>query len=306
MSPRRAGTTPHPKDAEIRQLLADGATNAEVRRRLKVGGKPVARIRAAAGIPSVPRSAWSYRPHPKAEEVHALLAEGYSNAEISRRTGAAVTAVARMRRDGGHGPSTIRPTTTRWAGSYPKADQIRELLRHHSNGEIARRLHADPKIISRIRTEAGIVHVPARFATAEAKWATLVREVDGGHLEWLGERGSRGGTPVMRFGGRSVTPAGIAFTQRTGRPPVGLVRSECGYTGCLAPAHVDDEAGRRHVRSQLRRLRGLPDPPARCRHGHDQATEGAFEDDGTPYCRACKRDQKQAARPAATSKEGTR
>ncbi|MGW6416340.1 hypothetical protein [Streptomyces sp. NPDC055055] len=304
MSPRRAGTTPHPKEAEIRQLLADGATNAEVRRQLRCGDAPVVRIRAAAGIPPVPRSAWSYRPHPKAKEVHALLAEGYGDAEVSRRTGADKRAVARMRRDGGHGPSTIRPATTRWEGGHPKADQIRALLRDHSNGEIARRLHADPSVISRIRAEAGIAHVPTGFATAEEKWASLVREVDGGHLEWLGERG-RGGTPVMRFRGKSVTPAGIAFTKRTGRPPVGLVRSECGHIGCLAPAHVDDEAGRRHVRSQLRRLRGLPDPPARCLHGHDQAAEGAFEDDGTPYCRACKREQKQAAR-TTTAQEGPR
>lgn len=298
MSPRKAGATPHPKEQQILRLLAEGLTNAAIRRQLGCGEDPVRRIRAAAGIGPVPRSQWNRPPHPKADEIRTLLAEGYGNAEIGRRTGADVAAIARLRAAGGYGPATIRPTTTRWAGGHPKADKIRALLADCSNNEIARRLHADPAAIRRIRAQAGIEYVPPRFATPAEKWATLVRPVDGGHMEWLGERGASG-TPVMRFREKSVSPAQIAFTERTGRPPVGAVRAECGYDGCVAPAHVDDDAARNKVRAQLRAVRGLPDPPDLCTRGHDRAEHGRYEADGAPYCAACKRELKYAARTTA-------
>ncbi|MCY0957669.1 hypothetical protein [Streptomyces sp. H27-H5] len=287
---------PHPKDAEIRQLLGQGLTNAEIHRRLNVGASSVARIRAAAGIPPVPRANWAYPAHPKAHTIRVLLHEGYGNAEIARRTGADVATVARVREERGIGPSTIPATTTRWKGGHPKDAAIRALLADHSSEEIARLLHADPAAVRRIRAEAGITYVAPVFATALDKWKSLVREVDGGHLEWLGERGGPSRTPVMRFRERSVTPAGIAFTQRTGRAPVGAVRAECDYPGCMAPAHVDDAPGRMLIRSQIRALRGLPAPPAHCQQGHDQAVHGRYETAGAPYCLACKRDQKRAAR----------
>lgn len=307
MSPRPAGL-PHPKEDQIRELLAAGATDAEVCRQLRCGATPVRRIRAAAGIPPVQRSAWKFPPHPKEAEIRELLAANHTNAEISRRTGADVNSIARRRRAGGFGPAPVSPPPRRWPNGHPKEAEIRALLATCSSAEIARRLHADASAVRRIRREAGITYVPPRFATPEEKWESLVRPVDGGHLEWLGERGGRGGrgqSPVMRFRGKCVSPAGIAFTKRTGRPPVGMVRAECDYPECIAPACVEDEPGRTQYRAQLRAIHGLPAPPPICANGHDQAVEGRYEKSGSPYCRACKADRKRTARPKTKTTPAT-
>ncbi|MEW1638605.1 hypothetical protein AB0469_31675 [Streptomyces sp. NPDC093801] len=68
------------------------------------------------------------------------------------------------------------------------------------------------------------------------------REVAGGHWEWLGTF-SRS-CPVFRFNGIRVTAYRAAFVARYGRRPVGAVRPVCGYPHCVAPDHVDDQAGR--------------------------------------------------------------
>ncbi|MEW2631605.1 hypothetical protein AB0903_08090 [Streptomyces sp. NPDC048389] len=284
---------PHPQEQQIRTLLDEGLTNTAVARRLYVGVRAVASIRDKHGIPQVPRSAYRRQPHPKHREILALLDDGYRDAEIRRRTGADVGTIARARREGGFGRPTV---TTRKPRQHPKDAEIRARLRHASNHQISEELGVDRAAVRRIRREAGIAYVPPRFATAEEKWASLVREVDGGHLEWLGERAGRSSTPVMRFRERSASPAGIAFKKRTGRDPVGQVRAECDYPHCVAPAHVDDEPGRRRLREQLRAIKGVPAPGETCRHGHDQAEHGRLEQDGTAYCGACKRDQKRAAR----------
>ncbi|MFJ5726337.1 hypothetical protein [Streptomyces sp. NPDC093149] len=103
-----SGRPAHPKEAEIRALLVEGLTNTAIRRRLFVGERTVARIRAAAGIPPTPRSAYAVPRHPQERNIRRLLDEGYSNAAIGRRTGADVAAIARMRTEGGFGKSTIR------------------------------------------------------------------------------------------------------------------------------------------------------------------------------------------------------
>ncbi|GHA94137.1 hypothetical protein [Streptomyces chryseus] len=287
---------PHPQEQEIRALLAQGLTNNAISRRLFVGPRAVARIRETAGIPPVPRNAYQRLPATKHREILALLDEGYNDAAIGRRTGADVGTVARLRREGGFG----RATQPRASRPHPRDAEIRALLRHMSNNQIALELKVDRAAVRRIRGEAGIAYVPPKHTSAEEKWAGLVREVDGGHLEWLGERAGRSGTPVMRFREKSVSPAGIAFTKRTGRAPVGQVRAECEFRHCVAPAHVDDEPGRLHVRQQLRAITGAPERPKVCRHGHDQAVHGRLEPDGAPYCGVCKRDQKRAHRARTT------
>ncbi|MFD8820810.1 hypothetical protein ACFV1C_00325 [Streptomyces sp. NPDC059605] len=188
---------------------------------------------------------------------------------------------------------------------HPRYAEIRARLSHASNTKIAKELGVDKAAVSRIRRETGITVRPA-FTTAEEKWTTLVREVDGGHLEWLGERASRSGTPVMRFQEKYVSPAGLAFTKRTGRPPVGRVQAECEHRNCVAPAHVDDEPGRRAVRAQLRAIKGTPAPAGTCPHGHDQVEHGKFEPDGTTYCGMCKREQRRAARTNTGSRARSR
>lgn len=283
---------PHPKAAEIRELLAGGLNNATVTDLLDVPPRQVARIRAGMGIGPAPRSTWRNRPHPKAREITDLLEDGHTNAEIRRRTGADWQTIARMRAVHRIGDPTIVT-----GPPHPKEDQVRERLASHGNKAIAAELGMDPRTVRRIREEAGIPYVPTPtgYRTAEDKWAALVRPVDGGHLEWTGERVGKAGTPVMRFRERSVSPAGIAFRKRTGRDPVGQVRPECDYPHCVAPDCVQDEPGRQAFRLTLRRIKGLPDPDPECANGHDQATHGRFEKDGRHYCEACKRTSKRTA-----------
>lgn len=176
-------------------------------------------------------------------------------------------------------------------------EQIVELLHQGlSNTAISKRLRCDKGRVGRIRRSLGIADVPLQPLTLEEKWAANTRPADGGHLEWTGERESTSATPVMRYRGKSYSPAGIAFRQRTGRDPVGQVFAECGVKHCIAPGHVDDEPGRFRTREQLRYLKGGRVRKPRCPHGHDQAVDGRYWADGRAYCVACKRDRKAVAR----------
>ncbi|MEW2068447.1 hypothetical protein [Streptomyces sp. NPDC007346] len=289
--------------ATILTLLRQGLPNAEVHRRTFIGKRTIARIRQEAGIPPVPHTAFRRPPHPRAVEIQELLKDGHTNSEVRRRTGADLRTIARHRRELEVGPATIvKSPRENWV--HPKDAEVRALLAQMSNARIADTLGVDRAAVSRIRKLAGIEWAGGpQFATVEELWATLVRPVDGGHLEWLGPRSSASRTPILRLRGKSASPAGIAFRKRTGRDPVGQVRAECGFRHCVDPAHVDDEPGRRRVREQVRAVRGLGPPPAFCRHGHDQAEHGKFEQDGEAYCEACKRDQKRTAENT-TSTEG--
>lgn len=182
--------------------------------------------------------------------------------------------------------------------STPNAtcEQITELLHSGlSNSAIARQLRCDGHRVGRIRRELGVPQVSAQPLTLDEKWATLVRPREGGHLEWLGERQSTRGTPVLRYKDRSYSPAAIAFRVQHGRAPQGRVFAECqDFTQCIAPAHVDDAPGRAQVREQLRFLNGGCKRRAVCVHGHDQSVHGKYERDGRAYCDACKVVQKRA------------
>lgn len=298
---------PHPAAGQILALLREGHTNTAISQRLHVRPATVAEIRREAGIPAAPRSAWRRAPHPQADTINRLLAAGHTDAEISRQTGATPGTVARYRREGGFGPATVRVRTKR---RHPRYDEIRALLPTASNQQIALKLGVDRHAVARIRKETNIPYTRPGFATAEEKWASLVRPVDGGHLEWLGERSSRNGTPIMRFRGASQAPAGIAFKKRTGRDPVGVVKAECGFQHCMAPEHVEDGRGRHRVRAQLRVITGGAPIPEQCRAGHPMADNLRIQPDGARYCAACKRAQKQARRTKkhtrTTTTEGTR
>ncbi|MGW1071518.1 hypothetical protein [Streptomyces sp. NPDC002537] len=167
-------------------------------------------------------------------------------------------------------------------------DQIVELLHEGlSNTAIARRLRCDRHRVAGIRRDISLANVPAQPLSLEEKWAARTRPVDGGHLEWTGER-ARSGTPVLRYWPNSYSPAVIAFRIKHGREPEGYVRADCGLKHCVAPDHVDDMAARMRTREQLRYLTGRGERPATCRHGHDQAAHGRYEADGRAYCEACK------------------
>jgi hypothetical protein len=173
-------------------------------------------------------------------------------------------------------------------------EQIVELLqRDLSNSEIARRLRCDRHRVSDIRRDLGIPDRPAQPLSLEEKWATKTRPVGDGHLEWTGSRQSTSGTPVLVYGKERHTAAAIAFRIKHGRPPQGYAYAECGLRHCVAPDHVDDEAGRTQVREQLRYLTGGQERKPTCRQGHDQAAHGRYAPDGVAYCHACHLESKR-------------
>lgn len=182
------------------------------------------------------------------------------------------------------------------------SQQITELLHQGlTNAAIVRELHCDVHRVARIRHQLGIANVPIQPLTLEQKWAARTRPVEGGHLEWTGERQSTSGTPVLRYREKSYSPAAVAFRIRHGRDPQGYTYAECGLHHCVDPDHVDDEPGRARTREQLRYLTGGGERPARCVHGHDQAEHGRYEPDGTAYCEACKRERKRTERRAVAA-----
>jgi len=273
------------KQAAIRKLLEEGLTNAAIARQVGVGTRTVARIRGEAGLPGAARSAWTRSAHPRHAEIEQLLGEGHTDAEIRRRTGADVSTVARMRKAGGYGPATI---VRRGERVHPKDAQIRELIAQGlSNAKVAQETGADRSAVRRIRGEMGVALPPAQPLSLEEKWQERTRPVEGGHLEWTGERANTSRTPVMRYRGKTFTAAAIAFRRRTGRDPVGQVKAECDMRQCVAPEHVEDEPGRTRLREQLRLLLGMGERPAVCRRGHDQSEHGRLQGDGVAYCQLC-------------------
>lgn len=176
-------------------------------------------------------------------------------------------------------------------------EQIIEALKAgKSNTAISRELRADKARVRQIRAELGVephVHIPQPL-TLEEKWAVNTRPVDGGHLEWTGERRTASRTPVLRYWPKTYSPAAIAFRMKHGRDPEGQVYADCGMKQCVAPDHVDDVPGRLAKRAALRQAKGVPERQEQCRYGHDQSVHGRFERDGRPYCEACKADAKHA------------
>lgn len=175
-----------------------------------------------------------------------------------------------------------------------RADIVAALHKGHSNSRIARELRVDKHRVRRIREELSLpTYVPVeQTRTITDKWRQYAKPIDGGHIEWTGERVGAAGSPVMRYKDSSYSPAAIAFETRNGRPPQGYAIAECGHPRCIAPDHVDDEAGRLAKRQELRRANGLGDPGDTCAYGHDRSLHGRLERDGRPYCEACKRERK--------------
>lgn len=284
---------------QIVDLLRSGKPNIVVARQLDVDVRAVAQIRKDASLPPAPRSAWTRRPHPQARRIRVLLDEGHTDVEVGRQTGADVSTVARIRKEGGFGPATI---TRRGTRPHPKEAQIRDLItKGWTNNAIARELGVDRAAVRRIRKQAGMPNVPQQPLTLEEKWASHTRPVEGGHLEWTGERAKPSSTPVLRYWPNSYSPAAVAFRIKHGRDAVGYAIADCGLKHCVAPDHVDDEPGRQRTREQLRYVMGGRERKPFCRHGHDQAEHGRYEQDGRAYCEACKAEQKRAERQVEAS-----
>ncbi|MDX3314700.1 hypothetical protein P1S61_37735 [Streptomyces sp. ME08-AFT2] len=196
--------------------------------------------------------------------------------------------------------SPTRPNAT-------NADILAMLRDGYSNLRISRELRVDKSRVARLRREHGLPQVALQPLTLEQKWASKTRPVDGGHLAWGGERNTSAGTPTMRYKEASYSPAAIAFEIRHGRTPQGYVKAECGYPHCVAPDHVDDEAGRQQARMKLRAERGISDLPSTCISGHDLTEHAKLEADGRAYCGMCKVIDKRAERdPSAPRRERRR
>jgi len=87
----------HPKEREIRQLLADDLTDAEISRRTGATPETVAERRRMMGLARAPMPKAKSRPHPREAEILAQLRAGATNNAIARTLGVDKVAVARIR-----------------------------------------------------------------------------------------------------------------------------------------------------------------------------------------------------------------
>lgn len=172
---------------------------------------------------------------------------------------------------------------------HPKHDEIAALVRQGwTDNAVAIHLKVHKRAVTRVRD---IEHVPHRTnsTTREQKLDVFTTPMDAdGHTGWTGRRGTSG-VPVIRHRKVQMPASHVAFEMRTGRPPVGMVKAECGRDHCLTPAHVSDEIERRNVRGQERALYGLePVPWTTCPKGlHQWDESGRFQPDLSPYCKGC-------------------
>lgn len=127
----------------------------------------------------------------------------------------------------------------------PSRTNIIALLQEgHSNREIGRQLHTNPKRAAAIRAELNLPqYQPQPTLTLEQKWATRTRLVAGGHMRWTGSL--RGGMPNLVYLQRNHSARRIAFQIGHQRQPVGRVLPGCEHAWCVAPEHATDEPMRR-------------------------------------------------------------
>jgi hypothetical protein len=129
---------------------------------------------------------------------------------------------------------------------------IVELLRAGcSDREVARRLHADTRIIAATRTTLGLPrHKPGRYPASSPQdfFRKNTRHLADGHMEWTGHRNNCG-TPVFFWNDDRYTAGRVAFVMRHGRAPVGMVLPGCGRHRCVAPDHLMDQPMRQRLNS---------------------------------------------------------
>lgn len=124
-----------------------------------------------------------------------------------------------------------------------RADVAEMLRAGHSDRDIARALHTDAKAVAAARKALNLPKGRPGYAAASSPQDIFRRctEAAGGqHLRWTGHISSTG-VPRVRWMGRMFTAYRLAFVMRYGRQPVGQVRPGCGFHGCVAPDHVQDQ-----------------------------------------------------------------
>ncbi|MFF9554551.1 hypothetical protein ACF1DY_01785 [Streptomyces albus] len=168
------------------------------------------------------------------------------------------------------------------------ADLLRQGL---SDRRISEQLHVDAKAVAATRKALGLPkHRPGRAPAAsleEAFWART-EPVEGGHLRWTGTRG-RHEAPIVCFRGRRVSAYRVAFGLSHTREPRGHCSPGCGYPGCVAPEHVDDDLDRTRTRAMLHAVQGRQVQGDVCKRGHEAAEHRRYTSTGRAYCGACSR-----------------
>lgn len=129
---------------------------------------------------------------------------------------------------------------------------VAEMLRAgHSDRDIARALHADVKAVAAARKVLSLPkgrpgHVAA--SSPQDLFRRRTAAAADGHLTWTGHVANNG-VPMLCWAGRKFTAYRLAFIMRYGRQPVGQVRPGCGFHGCVAPDHVQDQPMRKRDRA---------------------------------------------------------
>lgn len=125
-------------------------------------------------------------------------------------------------------------------------DDIAERLRAGTpQAYIVRELHVSPITVQRTREALGLPAPksgPPRPPSIEDEFRRLAEPIEDEHVRWNGKH--TGGAPLVVW--RQITRSAyqVAFELQHGRPPVGRVSPGCGRRGCVAGAHVEDQAMR--------------------------------------------------------------
>ncbi|MGW1463877.1 hypothetical protein ACWCPT_05915 [Streptomyces sp. NPDC002308] len=139
-----------------------------------------------------------------------------------------------------------------------RADIAAMLHAGHSDAEITRQLHVCNRTAAAARQTLGLdAHRRGRVAApdAESLFWDRTAPVDGDHLTWTGSV-STSGVPSFRWKGATYTAGRTAFRIQHGRDPIGYAKAGCGYPGCVAPAHIEDQPMRDRLRLQLTSIFG--------------------------------------------------
>ena len=184
---------------------------------------------------------------------------------------------------------------------HPKHDAIAAMLQVGATvKDTAATLGADRRAVARVRNILGMAPV-RNSSTAEEKVARFSVPLDGGHTGWSGRVTTASQVPSIRHRSVEVPASHVAFEQRAGRPPVGIVKAECGVPHCLTPSHLSDVPERRNDRMNERALHGMKRQPWDvCPNGrHDWDRYGRVQSDLTSYCTGCSAERNADRRAAA-------
>ncbi|MER6515202.1 hypothetical protein [Nonomuraea sp. NPDC001636] len=131
---------------------------------------------------------------------------------------------------------------------------LAELLRaEHSDREIAALLHMDTKPIAAARAALGLPKArPGKkpAPTLETAFLRHARKTRDGHMKWTSHI-QTDGSRAFRWKGRFWTAGQAAFEIANGRPAEGKALPICGRAQCIAPAHVQDRAGRLQLATEM-------------------------------------------------------